>query len=219
MRPFQIFIVTGANSGLGKELTKILYSSHAKIYMAARSETKVKAAIEDIQRLHPSSTGELIYLHLDLSDLSTIKQSVRDFLAKESRLDVLWNNAGVMLPPPGSKTAQGYELQLGVNSLGTFLFTQLLYPTMVTTALAAPTNSVRVVWVSSSAASGAPKPPIDFKNMDYKTEEGEWRKYERSKVGTILLACEFARRSEREGHRVLHVVRYHLGTLRKTEIT
>ncbi|KAI3320531.1 short-chain dehydrogenase [Xylariaceae sp. AK1471] len=201
----KVFIVTGANTGLGKELTKILYSKHAKVYVAARSEAKAMAAIEDVRRLYPASKGDLVYLGLDLSDLATIKKSADDFLAKEQRLDVLWNNAGVMVPPSGSTTVQGYELQHGVNNIATFLFTRFLYPTMIATASSAPENSVRVVWVSSAAAEGAPKPAIDFSNMDYKRDEGQWQKYQRSKAGTIIHACEAARRSQREGDRVLHV--------------
>ncbi|KAJ8105079.1 hypothetical protein ONZ43_g7568 [Nemania bipapillata] len=201
----KVFIVTGANTGLGKELAKILYSKHAKVYVAARSETKANAAIEDIRGLYATSKGELVYLHLDLNDLRTIKKSADEFLAKEQRLDVLWNNAGVMVPPAGSMTAQGYELQLGVNNIATFLFTRFLSPVLITTAGSAAEKSVRVVWVSSAAAEGAPKPAIDFSNMDYAKDEGQWQKYQRSKAGSILHACEAARRSQREGDRVLHV--------------
>ncbi|KAF2971578.1 hypothetical protein GQX73_g2020 [Xylaria multiplex] len=201
----KVFIVTGANSGLGKELMKILYSKHAKVYVAARSESKAKAAIEEARQLHPTSRGILTYLYLDLGDLATIKKSADDFLSKESRLDVLFNNAGVMTPPVGSKTAQGYELQLGVNSIGTFLFTRCLSSILVSTASSATPNSVRVVWVSSQAAESAPKPAIDFSNMDYQRDETPWQKYERSKAGNILHSCEAARRSERNGDGVLHV--------------
>ncbi|KAI0905345.1 short-chain dehydrogenase [Ustulina deusta] len=201
----KVFIVTGANSGLGKELVKILYSKHAKVYVAARSESKAKKAIEEVRQLYPTSKGDLAYLYLDLSDLATIKKSADDFLAKEQRLDVLFNNAGVMTPPAGSKTVQGYELQLGVNSIGTFLFTRCLNPTLAATARSAPQHSVRVVWVSSAAADSAPKPAIDFSNIDYKRDEGQWQKYERSKAGNILHSCEAARRSERDGEGVLHV--------------
>ncbi|KAI0466592.1 short-chain dehydrogenase [Xylaria cf. heliscus] len=201
----KVFIVTGANTGLGKELAKILYSKHAKVYVAARSEAKATAAIEDIRRLHPESKGQLAYLHLDLGDLTTIKTSAEVFLAKEQRLDVLFNNAGVMVPPQGSTTAQGYELQLGVNNIATFFFTQILYPAMVETARSAPRGSVRVVWVSSDAAEGAPNPAIDFDNMDYKKDEAAWTKYQRSKAGNVLHACEAARRSQRNGEGVLHV--------------
>ena len=149
--------------------------------------------------LYPDSNGQLEYVHLDLSDLGTIKRSAHYFLEKESRLNVLWNNAGVMVPEQGSKTAQGYELQLGVNALGGFLFTHFLRPTLAATAKAAPKDSVRVVWVSSSAAGMAPKPPIDFENMNYERDEGAMTKYMRSKAGNVLHAAEFARRTAGDG--------------------
>ncbi len=175
------------------------------MYIAARSETKARAAIEEIQNSHTDSAGKLEYLHLDLSDLSTIKQSAQEFLGKESRLDVIWNNAGVMVPPPGSKTVQGYDLQQGVNNIAGFLFVHFLRPMMAATAKQAPTNSVRVVWVSSGAAMIAPKPAIDFTNMDYKREESPLMKYWRSKAGNVIHAAEFARRAADEG--ILGLVR------------
>ncbi|KAL2858456.1 hypothetical protein BJY01DRAFT_150 [Aspergillus pseudoustus] len=195
----KVFLVTGGSGGLGKELINILYSHNAKIYVAARSEAKTREVIREIQRAHPSSRGELIFLRLQLDDLTTIKQSAGEFLTKETRLDVLWNNAGVMVPPQGSKSVQGYELQIGTNNLGHFLFTQFLRPVLVATAKTAPKNSVRVVWVSSSAADGAPRPAIDFSNMDYHVEEGIWSKYSRSKAGNVLHSAEFARRTAGEG--------------------
>lgn len=195
----KVFIVTGGSGGLGKELVTILYQHNAKIYIAARSEAKTKAAMEEIQKLHPNSTGELVYLHLQLDDLTTIKTSAEEFLAKESRLDVLWNNAGVMVPPQGSKSVQGYELQLGTNNLGHFLFTHFLHAVLAKTAQTAPKNSVRVIWVSSSAADAAPTPAIDFDNMDYHREESIWPKYSRSKAGNVLHSAEFARRTAGEG--------------------
>ncbi|XHG03614.1 hypothetical protein AWENTII_006915 [Aspergillus wentii] len=95
----KVFLVTGASGGLGKLLTDILYQHNGKIYLAARSESKTKEAIEEIKAAHPSSKGELIFLNLQLDDLTTIKQTADEFLAKENHLDVLWNNAGVMIPP------------------------------------------------------------------------------------------------------------------------
>ncbi|KAK1574080.1 short-chain dehydrogenase [Colletotrichum navitas] len=195
----KVFIVTGGSSGLGKELAKILYSRNAKVYLAARSETRAMAAINELKELYPQSRGRCEYLFLDLNDLSTIKQSAQEFLGKEDRLDVLWNNAGVMLPPQGSKTAQGYELQLGVNALGPFLFTHLLHPALSAAARTAPRDSVRVVWLSSGYANMAPKPPIDFDNMNYAKDEGAGTKYGRSKAGNVIIAAEFARRTAKEG--------------------
>lgn len=195
----KVFIVTGSSSGLGELLSTILYQHHAKVYIAARSQDKASAAIERIKKQHPDSKGELVYLHLDLDDLSTIKRSAHEFLSKETRLDVLWNNAGVMVPPKGSKTAQGYELQLGTNCLGPFLFTQLLVPILAKTAKNSPPNSVRVIWVSSSGALVAPNPAVDFTNMDYERDEMNWTKYSRSKAGNVIHSSEFARRNSGTG--------------------
>ena len=143
---------------------------------------------------------------LDLDDLATIKSSAEEYIAKESRLDVLWLNAGVMVPPQGSKTKQGYELQLGINNLGHFLFATTLQDLLIKTAKAAPKASVRAIWVSSSAADAAPKPAIDFENMDYHREEGIWDKYSRSKAGNVLHSVEFARRTKGSG--VISLVRW-----------
>ncbi|KAK2001678.1 short-chain dehydrogenase [Colletotrichum falcatum] len=195
----KVFIITGGSSGLGKELAKILYYRNAKVYLAARSEARTAAVISELKDLYPQSRGHCEYLHLDLNDLSTINKSAREFLAKESRLDVLWNNAGVMVPPQGSKTAQGYELQLGVNALGPFLLTRLLRPALSAAARTAPKDSVRVVWLSSGAVIMAPKPAIDFDNMNYAKDEGASAKYSRSKAGNVIIAAEFARRTAEEG--------------------
>ncbi|KAK1979052.1 short-chain dehydrogenase [Colletotrichum cereale] len=195
----KVFIVTGSSSGLGKELAKILYCKNAKVYLAARSETRTMAVINELKDLYPQSRGHCEYLQLDLNDLSTIKHSAQEFLRKESHLDVLWNNAGVMTPPQGSKTAQGYELQLGVNALGPFLFTHFLRPALSAAAATAPRDSVRVVWLSSGFASRAPNPPIDFDNMNYAKDESASTKYARSKAGNVIIAAEFARRVAAEG--------------------
>lgn len=204
----QVFIVTGSSTGIGKELATILYAHDAKVYIAARTEKNATAAIADIKSKHPNSKGELVFLHLDLGDLTTVKKSVDEFLAKETRLDVLWNNAGVMTPPQGSKTAQGYELQLGTNNLGHFLFTKLLTPILVKTAASAPAGSVRVVWVSSSAAElMSPKNGIDMNNLDYKKDQSSWHKYGVSKAGNWYHAAEFAKRYGKDG--VVSVVRIH----------
>ncbi|KAM0273497.1 hypothetical protein ACHAQH_008321 [Verticillium albo-atrum] len=190
----QVFIVTGGNSGVGKELVNILYQHNARVWIATRSKERTDEAIAEIKKAHPKSKGQLIFLKLVLDDLSTIKKSASEFLAQETRLDVIWNNAGVMLPPEGSKTAQGYELQLGVNSLAHFLFIKFLTPLLQDTARTAPQKSVRIVWVSSMSADFAPKPCIDFDNMDYHKPEVNSTKYNRSKSGNLIHAAEFDRR-------------------------
>ncbi|KAJ9417798.1 hypothetical protein QL093DRAFT_2044038 [Fusarium oxysporum] len=194
----KVFLVTGASGGLGQLLVDILYRHNGKVYLAARSQSKTEEVIQEIKSAHPSSTGELHFLHLDLDDLSTIKPAATRFLEKESRLDVLWNNAGVMIPPEGSKTKQGYELQYGVNNITHFLLTLLLRPALEAAAASAPKNSVRVVWVASSAADAAPNPAVDLTNMDYH-REGAWMKYSRSKAASVIHSAEFAQRTKGTG--------------------
>lgn len=87
--------MTGANTGIGKEVARILYSKNAAVWIAARNAKKGANAVTSIREAHPSSSGRLELLQLDLSDLTTIEASAEAFLAKEKRLDVLINNAGV----------------------------------------------------------------------------------------------------------------------------
>ncbi|KAF2970979.1 hypothetical protein GQX73_g2533 [Xylaria multiplex] len=196
----KVYLVTGANTGIGKEVARILYSKNAAVWIAARNAEKGTNAITSIKDAHPSSNGRLEFLQLDLSDLATIKTSADAFCAKEKRLDVLFNNAGVMFPPNGSKTKQGHELQLGTNCLGPFLFTQFLTPTLITTAKTASEGSIRVVWVSSSAAEHLnPKGGIDLDNLDYKRNAFYAWKYGISKVGNYYQATEYARRHRDDG--------------------
>lgn len=193
--------MTGSSGGVGKELAQILYAAEAKVCVAARSKPTAEKVIEEIKAAFPSSKGQFDYLYLDLSDLTTIKPAAQEFLSKESRLDVLWNNAAVMNTPPGSVTKQGYELQLGTNNVAPFLFMMLLTPLLVQTAQSAPKGSVRVVWVSSSAAEMiSPVGGVDVRNLDYKKEEmSGWMKYGVSKAGNILHSNEYAKRYGGEG--------------------
>lgn len=102
----KVFIVTGGYTGVGYKLTGILYEKHATVYVAGRSEEKGTKAIDALKNEFPKSKGRLVFLKVDLADLTTIKGAAEEFMAKEDRLDVLTNNAGVMDPPVGSKTAQ-----------------------------------------------------------------------------------------------------------------
>ncbi|OAX85236.1 hypothetical protein ACJ72_00396 [Emergomyces africanus] len=199
----KVYIVTGSNTGVGKELARILFSKNAKVHVAARSEDKANNAIEEIKQANPNSTGEIVFLPLNLSDLTTIKSSAESFLARENKLHVLFNNAGVMTPPNGSKTAQGYELQLGVNNIGPFLFTKLLTPTLISTAKGEPPNTVRVIWVSSIALEmGAPKSvgvPVDKLDNFIDNNFPQHLNYAISKAGNYLYAVEFAKRYGADG--------------------
>lgn len=195
----QVFLVTGASGGLGKLLVNILNQHNGKVYLAARSELKTNEVIKEIKAAHPNSKGDLVFLSLQLDDLTTIKRSAEEFLAKEKHLHVLWNNAGVMIPPDDAGTVQGYELQYGVNNIAHFLFTHHLRPALEAAAKTSPPDSVRVIWVASSAADAAPNPAIDLTNMDYHRNEGAWMKYSRSKAASVIHSAEFARKTKGTG--------------------
>ncbi|KAH5432697.1 hypothetical protein HBI47_096690 [Parastagonospora nodorum] len=198
----KVYIVTGASAGVGRELARLLYSLNGTVYVAARNAEKSTAAIAWMRESHPSSTGRLEFLKLDLNDLTGIKASAEEFLAKEKRLDVLFNNAGVMVPPQGSLTAQGFDLQLGTNCIAHFLFTKFLTPLLVSTAAVSDTGSVRVIWVSSSAAHvGSPKGGVDVKALGdgVMATKNVRDKYAISKGGNVLHAIEFANRYADKG--------------------
>ncbi len=190
----QVAIVTGANTGLGKEIAQILFSKNAKVYILARSEEKSLRAIESIKAANPESTGELNYIPLDLANLETIKVSANAFPARERQLHLLFNNAGVGSPERGSQTAQGFELQLGVNCIGTFALTKLLTPALTEAAQSAPRGSVRVVWVSSSAAEAIP-PENYVENLASIDTKSAFEQYSISKLGNYFHATEFAARN------------------------
>ena len=199
----KVYIVSGSNTGIGKEVARILYAKNAKVYVAARSAEKANKAIADIKKAAPASTGTLVFLHLDLSDLNHVKEAAQSFLAQESNLHVLFNNAGSTPAPvePPPETAQGYELALGVNCIGTFLFTRLLTPALVATAKAEPTSTVRVVWLSSFALElfAHKDVGISLENLDYQLRKPATERYGISKSGVWALGVEFARRHEADG--------------------
>ncbi|KAF6804136.1 putative short-chain dehydrogenase [Colletotrichum sojae] len=181
----------------------MLYAKHARVYIAARSEAKANKAIDEIRTSEPSSKGDLVFLHLDLADLSGIKAPVDRFLAQETKLHVLFNNAGILAGPQGpTRTAQGHEAHLGVNNLGTFLFTKLLTPVLAATAKVEPSGSVRVVWVSSSATEifGLPSVAMPMDELESKfIDRPASEKYGFSKVGNWLHAVEYAKRHKADG--------------------
>ncbi|KAI1432280.1 NAD(P)-binding protein [Xylaria sp. CBS 124048] len=194
----KVIIVTGSNTGVGKEIARMVYARNAKVYMMARSEDKTRKAMDDIKTAVPESRGQMIYIHLDLADLAGIKTTAREFLTRERELHVLFNNAGVGYPEKGSRSKQGYELQLGVNVLGTFELTKYLTPTLVLTAKRAKSASVRVIWASSSAAEAQGAKGFVEGLADW-DKKGAYEQYCLSKLGNYFHATEFAARHRSDG--------------------
>ncbi len=111
-------IVTGANSGLGYEAALMLARRGAEVILACRSQANAEKAMEEMRKAYPSETLNLTFARpLDLADLESVEAFAREITAKYSHIDILVNNAGVMVPPL-TRTAQGFELQFGVNHLG-----------------------------------------------------------------------------------------------------
>jgi NAD(P)-dependent dehydrogenase (short-subunit alcohol dehydrogenase family) len=124
--------ITG-NAGLGKQTITYLSShSPARIYLAARTASKAESAISSIKSQIPTAC-EIIHLPLDLSSFSSIASAADTFKARETRLDLLINNAGIMASPY-SLTKEGYEIQFGTNHMGHALLTKLLLPVLLDTA-------------------------------------------------------------------------------------
>lgn len=195
----KVFIVTGGASGVGLALTSILYGAGATVYIAGRSEVNARSAIKSIESsTHDgaSSPGRLEFLFLDLQDLTTIKPAFEAFKSKESKLDVLWNNAAVSLPPLGSKSAQGHELMMATNCLGPFLFTKLLLPLLESTGRASPPGSVRVVWTTSQVVELTPVKGGIIVDELANPSEDKAKNYTITKLGNWYLSNELASRSK-----------------------
>ncbi|KAF5004891.1 hypothetical protein FDECE_8634 [Fusarium decemcellulare] len=197
----RVYIITGATSGVGHELAKMLYSRSATVYIAARSAPRIDTAIQSIKSTFPDSTGRLEPLCIDLSDLTSIAPAAREFREKETRLDGLVLNAGVMTPPEGSKTKQDHELQMGTNCLGGYLLMRSIEDILVETAKVAERGTVRVVWLASTLQIGTPKGGIvwDEAKNEPTVVKNQMENYMMSKVGNVFLARETAQRLGREG--------------------
>lgn len=184
-------IVTGSNTGLGFETALDLYQKGARVYVACRNEEKGLDAIARMKAI--SDGGELIYGHLDLASLRSVKAFADKVIATESRLDLLVNNAGVMIPPP-SKSKEGFELQFGVNFIGHFALTGHLFNLLESIA------GSRVVTLSSIAHRGA---VIDFDNFRLEKPYNNWREYSQSKLADLIFALEFDKRLRKHGYQTL----------------
>jgi NAD(P)-dependent dehydrogenase (short-subunit alcohol dehydrogenase family) len=184
----KIAIVTGANSGIGFEAARELARRGAEVVLACRSETKAAEAIAQIRGDIP--TAKLEFMALDLADLDQVRSFAAQVHERYEQLDLLINNAGVMIPP-ASKTKQGFELQLGVNHLGHFAVTGLVLDLL----LARP--GARVVTVSSQAHRQG---KIFFDDLDFdKRGYKPMLAYGQSKLANLLFTFELARRLKAAG--------------------
>ena len=179
----KVIIVTGANSGIGFETAKELARKGAQTILACRNLDLAKTALEQIKSEIPNAVADVI--HLDLANLATVHQFTSEFLSEYSQLDILINNAGIMMGPYAT-TVDGFERQFGTNHLGHFALTGLLLHLLL------ETPGSRVVNVSST---GHRFGSMDFDNLMYEDGRGyaPARAYGRSKLANLLFTYELQR--------------------------
>jgi NAD(P)-dependent dehydrogenase (short-subunit alcohol dehydrogenase family) len=181
-------IVTGANTGLGLETARALAEHGATVVLAVRNLEKGQAALASIRARRKDARASLHAL--DLSSLESVRRAAGELAAAHERIDLLVNNAGVMYTPK-SRTADGFELQLGTNHLGHFAFTGLLLPRLLATP------GARVVTVSS--IGHRIRSAIDLADLHFEKGYGRVAAYGRSKLANLLFTYELQRRLERAG--------------------
>ncbi|MDN5892889.1 MAG: SDR family oxidoreductase [Nocardioides sp.] len=182
------FLVTGANTGIGKETVRGLARRGARVVCAGRSEQKTREAMAEVAA--DSDNGDLDFLHLDLADLASVREAAVTFLGRGERLDVLINNAG--LGGGRGMTASGFELAFGTNHIGTFVLTDLL------TARLHESAPARVVNLASAVHKNARV--IDWEAVREPTRSRTGlAEYAVSKLANVLHARELGRRLEGSG--------------------
>jgi NAD(P)-dependent dehydrogenase (short-subunit alcohol dehydrogenase family) len=184
-----VIIVTGANSGIGYEAAKAFARKGANVILACRNLEKAAAALAELQAEIPNAQAEI--MQLDLASQASVHQFANAFKAKYDRLDVLVNNAGIMMVPYAT-TEDGFESQFATNHLGHFALTGLLIDLLLNTP------GSRVVNVSST---GHRMGSMDFDNLMFEDGNGysPSRAYGRSKLANLLFTYELQRRFEAIG--------------------
>jgi retinol dehydrogenase 12 len=178
------FLVTGANTGIGRATATALAQAGGRVFMACRSASAGEAAVDAIKA--STGSGAVSLLPLDLASLDSVRSCAATFLAREEPLHVLVNNAGVA----GQRglTADGFEAHFGVNHLGHFAFTSLLLE-----RLKASGPGARIVNVSSEAHYSAHGVDFDALRRPSRSLTG-MREYAVSKLCNVLFTQELARR-------------------------
>ena len=184
----KLIVVTGANSGTGKEATRRLAAAGARVVMGVRTIAKGQQARDEILTSQP--TAHLDVRHIDLADLASVEWFAGGLAADGTPIDVLINNAGMMAPPTRMTTVDGFELQFGSNFLGPFALTVRLLPLI----LAAP--KPRVATMSSGTANYG---RIRFDDLQWERHYSPNRSYAQSKLADLLLTQHLAATSRQHG--------------------
>jgi NAD(P)-dependent dehydrogenase (short-subunit alcohol dehydrogenase family) len=190
----RVSIVTGSSSGIGYETARVLADKNATVIIAVRNLEKGNAAADKI-RVEKEDTGVKV-MELDLANLESVRSFAVKFKEDFDRLDLLINNAGVMMPPH-SRTADGFELQFGTNHLGHFALTGFLLEHIL------KTENSRIVTVSST---GHKSGKLDFDDLNWeKRKYKKMKTYADSKIANIYFTFELQRKLEEAGSKTIAV--------------
>jgi len=184
--------ITGANTGLGFEAAKELAGKGARVLIGCRSKSKAEKARQNIVAEHPKA--DVAVVELDLGNLASVKKAAVE-VAKEPQLDVLINNAGIMIPPY-ELTADGFESQFGVNHLGPFALTGLLLGKL------RENPAARIVSTSSIAHK---RGKIHFDDINAEHGYNPIVRYAQSKIANLYFAYELQRRLAAAGDTAISV--------------
>jgi NAD(P)-dependent dehydrogenase (short-subunit alcohol dehydrogenase family) len=188
----RVVIVTGSSSGIGYETARVLANKNATVVIAVRNLQKGNAALDKIKAGYQNADVRVI--ELNLADLESIRNFAAEFKSNFSRLDLLINNGGVMMPPY-SKTADGFELQFGTNHLGHFALTGLLLD------LIEKTHDSRIVNVSSGSHTYG---ELDFDDLNWENRSYKKMKaYGDSKIANLYFTFELQRRFENRNMNII----------------
>jgi len=190
----RVVIVTGSSSGIGYEMARVLATKNASVIIAVRNLEKGQSALERIKAGLPDADVKI--MELDLANLDSVRRFAEEFKKNFSQLDLLINNAGVMMPPY-SKTADGFELQFGTNHLGHFALTGLLLDLIL------KTENSRIVTVSSTGHKAG---KLDFDDLNWeKRKYKKMKTYADSKLANLYFTYVLQEKLEKEGSKTIAV--------------
>ncbi|VXC44283.1 oxidoreductase [Aeromicrobium sp. 9AM] len=190
-------VITGVTGGLGLHTAIGLAGKGAEVVVTARDEAKGETAVKQILDMVPGARVEVV--SLDLADLADVRRAAAEVSKTYDRIDMLVNNAGIMVPPKYAATADGFEMQMGTNHIGHFTWTAELWPAL-------KASDARIITVSSLAHSAVGS--VDLTALepgDSGRPYKRWQSYGQSKLANLLFALELDRRVKAAGLGVISV--------------
>ncbi len=190
----QVVIVTGSNTGIGKETARVLARMGASVVLACRDVGKSLPVVEELKK--DTNNENIEFIRLDLMDLKSIKDFSEEFKSKYDRLNILINNAGIMAIPDRRETKDGFELQFGTNHLGHFCLTTLLLDLIKKSA---PSRIINLSSVASAIGT------MNWNDILFEKGYNLSTAYAQSKLANIIFTKELQRRLKNDNVKVMSV--------------